>query len=80
MDYLLAVDDFSRVGALRLRDLDGRYYRTVEEGRRNTPPLAELNRIYQASRAVEQGRESLQDLRYLQGKGTSLGGMRRKAR
>src|SRR5476649_1482789 len=50
MDYLLAVDDFSRVGALRLCDLDGRYHRTVEDGRRSTPPLVELNRIYQASR------------------------------
>jgi len=79
MDYLLAVDDFSRVGALRLCDLDGRYHRTVEDGRRSTPPLVELNRIYQASRAVEQGRESIQDLRYLQGKGTSLGGMRPKS-
>ncbi|MEA9393469.1 HipA domain-containing protein [Acerihabitans sp. TG2] len=79
MDYLLAVDDFSRVGALRLCDLNGRYHRTVEEGRRSTPPLVELNRIYQASRAVEQGRDSIQDLRYLQGKGTSLGGMRPKS-
>ena len=29
MDYLLAVDDVSRVGALRLQDEDGRYQRTV---------------------------------------------------
>lgn len=79
LDYLLAVDDFSRVGALRLRDQDGRYCRTVDEGRRSTPPLLELQRIYQASRAVEQGQESTEDLRYLQGKGTSLGGMRPKS-
>jgi len=79
MDYLLAVDDFSRVGALRLRAQDGRYCRTVDEGRRSTPPLLELQRIYQASRAVEQGQESTEDLRYLQGKGTSLGGMRPKS-
>jgi serine/threonine-protein kinase HipA len=31
-----------------------------------------------ASRAVENGTDTLQDLRYLQGKGTSLGGMRPK--
>lgn len=78
MDYLLAVDDFSRVGALRLRSEDGRYWRTVEEGRRSTPPLVELQRLYEASRAVEQGRETAEDLRYLQGKGTSLGGLRPK--
>ncbi|MBU9834584.1 type II toxin-antitoxin system HipA family toxin (plasmid) [Rahnella aquatilis] len=79
MDYLLAVDDFSRIGALRLRDQNGHYCRTVENGRRATPPLLELQRIYQASRAVEKGQESTEDLRYLQGKGTSLGGMRPKS-
>lgn len=78
MDYLLAVDDFSRVGALRLRDADGSWHRAAAKGQRNTPPLIELERIYQASRAVERGQESAEDLRYLQGKGTSLGGMRPK--
>lgn len=78
LDYLLAVDDFSRVGALRLRDADGDWHRTTPEGRRSTPPLIELQRIYQASRAVERGQETAEDLRYLQGKGTSLGGMRPK--
>lgn len=78
LDYLLAVDDFSRVGALRLRDGEGTWLRTPGKGRRSTPPLIELERIYQASRAVECGQESDEDLRYLQGKGTSLGGMRPK--
>ena len=78
LDYLLAVDDFSRVGALRLRDAEGNWQRTVPAGRRSTPPLIELGRIYQASRAVECGQETAEDLRYLQGRGTSLGGMRPK--
>jgi serine/threonine-protein kinase HipA len=78
LDYLLAVDDFSRVGALRLRDPDRNWHRTVSRGQRSTPPLIELERIYQASRAVERGQETAEDLRYLQGKGTSLGGMRPK--
>lgn len=78
LDYLLAVDDFSRVGALRLCNSDGTWHRTVPEGRRSTPPLIELEHIYQASRAVERGQETAEDLRYLQGKGTSLGGMRPK--
>lgn len=78
LDYLLAVDDFSRVGALRLRDPDGAWHRAVEAGRRSTPPLIELERVFQASRAVERGQETTEDLRYLQGKGTSLGGMRPK--
>jgi serine/threonine-protein kinase HipA len=78
LDYLLAVDDFSRVGALRLRDPDGDWQRTVAAGQRSTPPLIELERVFQASRAVERGQETAADLRYLQGKGTSLGGMRPK--
>lgn len=78
MDYLLAVDDFSRVGALRLRDEQGRFLRTVDEGKRSTPPLVELQHMLESSRAVERGTESAEDLRYLLGKGTSLGGMRPK--
>jgi serine/threonine-protein kinase HipA len=78
LGYLLAVDDFSRIGALRLRDRDGHYLKTTEEGRRATPPLIELQRMFEASRAVERGKETTEDLRYLQGKGTSLGGMRPK--
>lgn len=78
LNYLLAVDDFSRIGALRLRDKHGNFLRTVEEGIPTTPPLVELQRVYAASRAVEKGEETAQDLKYLQGKGTSLGGMRPK--
>jgi len=78
MDYLSAVDDFSRVGAIRLRDDQGHYLRSVAEGERATPALIELDRIFQASRAVELSRETAEDLSYLQGKGTSLGGMRPK--
>ena len=78
MDYLLAVDDFSRMGALRLMDANGKYLRSTGEGRRHTPPLVDLQLMYDASRAVEQNKESESDLRYLQGKGTSLGGFRPK--
>ena len=78
MDYLLAVDDVSRVGALRLRDEDGRYQRTVDEGRRNTPPLLELGHLLSATRAVETNTETEADLAYLRGRGTSLGGLRPK--
>ena len=78
IDYLLAVDDFSRIGALRLRGLDGNFLRATPEGRPNTPPLIDLKRMYEASRAVETNNETAADLRYLQGKGTSLGGLRPK--
>lgn len=78
LDYLCAVDDFSRIGALRLRSTTGTYLATLHEGARATPAMVELDRMVYASRAVERGLESVEDLKYLQGKGTSLGGMRPK--
>ncbi len=77
LDYLQAVDDQSRVGALRLRDTDGNFL-GQSLGSQRTPPLIDLPAMLNASRAVEMGTDTLQDLRYLQGKGTSLGGMRPK--
>jgi len=78
VDYLAAVDDFSRVGALRLRDEKGHYLRSVSTGARSTPAFLELEKILLASRAVEMSKETAEDLAYLQGKATSLGGMRPK--
>ena len=77
-DYLASVDDFSRVGALRLRDETGQYLRRVANNARATPAFFELEKILLASRAVELSQETAEDLAYLQGKGTSLGGMRPK--
>lgn len=77
-DYLACVDDFSRVGALRLRDENGHYLLSVADGARSTPAFFELEKILLASRAVEVSKETAEDLAYLQGKGTSLGGMRPK--
>ncbi len=78
VDYLTAVDDFSRIGALRLQNEGGQYLRSSNEGERSTPALLELEKILAASRAVEMSIETAEDLAYLQGKGTSLGGMRPK--
>ena len=78
LDYLLAVDDISRVGALRYRDEGGLFQRAPEAGRRTAPPLIELGQIMNASRAVESNRETAADLAYLRGRGTSLGGLRPK--
>ncbi len=77
-DYLACVDDFSRVGALRLQNEGGHYLRRVAGGARSTPAFFELEKILLASRAVEVSNETAEDLAYLQGKGTSLGGMRPK--
>ena len=78
LDYLCAVDDFTRMGALRLRNTHGAYLECAPAGRGATPPLLELEKILSASRAVELGTETAKDLAYLRGKGTSLGGMRPK--
>jgi serine/threonine-protein kinase HipA len=78
LDYLLAVDDVSRVGALRFRDETGVFQRAFEEGRRTTPPLVELANLLAASKAVETNTETAADLAYLRGRGTSLGGLRPK--
>jgi serine/threonine-protein kinase HipA len=78
LDYLLAVDDFSRVGALRLQDEEGVFRRAAEEGRRTAPPLIELGQLAAATRAVEANSETAADLAFLRGRGTSLGGLRPK--
>lgn len=78
MDFLLAVDDGSRVGALRFRDEGGIFQRAAEPDRRIAPPLLELRHLVSASRAVETETETAADLAYLRGRGTSLGGLRPK--
>ena len=78
LDFLLAVDDSSRVGALRFKDEQGVFCRAFEAGRRAAPPLVELGRLLAATRAVENENETAADLAYLRGRGTSLGGMRPK--
>ncbi len=78
IDFLLAVDDASRVGALRFQDEAGVFCRATEPGRRTAPPLIELKQLLSATRAVETESETAADLAYLRGRGTSLGGMRPK--
>jgi serine/threonine-protein kinase HipA len=73
MDYLLGVDDMSRIGALRLVDAEGNFLRSSEDGEHSTPPLLELGQLISATRAVEMNKETEADLKYLRGRGTSLG-------
>jgi len=78
LDFLLEVDDASRVGALRFQDEERIFRRASEPGRRTAPPLIELASLAAASRSVETNSETAADLAYLRGRGTSLGGMRPK--
>lgn len=64
MDYLLGVDDFSRIGAIRLIDQSTKeFLRIIEAGGRGTPPLIELAQLMAASHAVEMNKETEADLR-----------------
>lgn len=78
LDYLLGVDDFSRISALRFQDEEGTFQRVAQEGCRRAPPFVELDRILRSTRKVEENEETEEDLSYLLGRGTSLGGMRPK--
>jgi len=78
LDYLLAVDDESRMGAIRFRDEQRSFQGGSGDMDRRTPPLLELGELLCASRAVEMSTETEQDLAYLQGRATSLGGLRPK--
>lgn len=64
LDFLLAVDDASRVGALRLQDEAGLFCRATEPGRRTAPPLIELKQLLSATRTVETETETAADLAY----------------
>jgi len=58
LDFLLAVDDGSRVGALRFQDDDGVFQGAFEPGRRTAPPLIELGMLVSSSRAFESNAET----------------------
>lgn len=76
-DFLLWVNDFSRMGAIRFRDDKGVFHRP-SGGKRETPTLIQLPHLLSASKAVEENKETARDLEYLRGNGTSLGGLRPK--
>ena len=77
MDYVLALDDASRVGALRFRlDADSPFL-AVTSGK--LPPLIRLNALLRATDAIHTETETAQDLRFLLGAGSPLGGARTKA-
>lgn len=78
LDFLLEVDDPSRIGALRFRDEAGVFRRAIGEGERSTSSLIELEHLIAATRAVEMHVETAADLAYLRGRGTSVGGLRPK--
>ena len=76
-DYLMWISNVSRIGAIRLRDSEGIFQRRADH-KRQIPPFIELPQLLRASKAIEENQETLKDLEYLRGVGTSLGGLRPK--
>ncbi len=78
LDFLLYVDDHTRMGALRFQDENGIFQRRSDDEGRKIPPLIELEQLVKSSQALETNTETEKDLNFLRGKGTSLGGLRPK--
>ena len=66
------------VGALRFRDEAGVFQGAPDSGRQTVPPLVDLAQLVRSSHAVETRTDTMADLAYLRGRGTSLGGLRPK--
>ena len=78
LDYLLAINDYTRVGALRfVRDGESAFCRDV--GQCNVLPLASLPALLNAAMAIQANTESAEDLRLLLNEGSPLGGARPKS-
>ena len=76
IDYVLALDDVARVGALRFRlDATGPF---LAAGTGKLPPLLRLQALLRATDAVHAESETAQDLRFLLGAGSPIGGARPK--
>lgn len=76
-DYLLALSDATRIGALRFREsADGPF---LAANPVKVPPLVRLAALLRAADAIHGETETAADLRFLLGEGSPLGGARPKA-
>ena len=77
IDYVLALDDYSRLGALRFRVDRAAPFLAVSTGK--LPPLIRLEALLRATEAIHSETETAADLRFLLGAGSPLGGARPKS-
>lgn len=77
IDYVLALDDVARVGALRFRLNSESPFLAPATGK--LPPLVRLSALLRATDAIHSETETAQDLRFLLGAGSPLGGARPKS-
>lgn len=74
---MLALDDVARVGALRFRLNSESPFLAAATGK--LPPLVRLSALLRATDAIHSETETAQDLRFLLGAGSPLGGARPKS-
>lgn len=79
LDFLSAVDDETRPGALRFKDATGVFVSPPDRTRPTIPPIVELEELAAAVRRFEKKESTQKDLARLRGLGASLGGARPKA-
>jgi serine/threonine-protein kinase HipA len=77
IDYVIALDDASRIGALRFRAEGATSFLAITDGK--IPPLVHLNALLNATDAIHGDTETAEDLRFLLGQGSPLGGARPKS-
>jgi len=77
IDYVLVLDDVARVGALRFRVNAESPFLAATAGK--LPPLVRLSALLRATDAIHSQTETAQDLRFLLGAGSPLGGARPKS-
>ena len=78
LDFLLGINDETRLGALRFRKKDSEDFLAAVE-KNCIPPLVSLPKLLNATERVLKSKESDEDLRLLLIGGSSLGGARPKA-
>ncbi|RXK53651.1 type II toxin-antitoxin system HipA family toxin [Oleiharenicola lentus] len=77
IDYVIALDDTARIGALRFRTEPTGPFLAATTGK--LPPLVSLAALLRAADAIHGETETAADLRFLLGAGSPLGGARPKA-
>lgn len=77
IDFVLALDDAARIGALRFRAEPTGPFLAATAGK--IPPLVSLAALLRAADAIHGETETATDLRFLLGAGSPLGGARPKA-
>jgi len=78
IDYLLAITDRTRIGALRYRR-EGEDTFDHDMGHYRVPPLIQLPALINAADAVQTNTETAEDLKLLLNEGSPLGGARPKS-